>query len=354
MILIDRYLARSVVWSTFVTLLVLLTLFTFFAFMDEVTDIGQGDYGLWQAVQYVLLTTPKLTAQLFPVAALIGSIIGLGVLASNSELVAIRAAGISLWRIVWAVMKVGLVFVLLSLLIGEGLAPVAEERAQALRSVAKSSKLDLGGPTGFWARDGNDFVNVREFLPGERLGGITIYSFDDQHHLQRMLVAHTADYRDGRWVLHDILSNTLSWDGVSSRHIASEPWETRLSPDLLGVVTVKPNTLSIAGLYDYVKYLRENGLDAAVYEQALWGKLAAPLVTGVMVFLSLSFVFGPLRSVSIGHRILVGTLVGIGFHLSNQMFGYLGLVAGINPALSALLPLLLALGLGIWLIRRVY
>jgi len=352
--ILDRYIGRSVLWSTFTALMVLLTLFTFFAFMDEVGDIGQGNYGTWQALQYTLLTTPKLAYQLFPVAALIGCTIGLGVLASNSELTVMRAAGVSLGRIVWSVMKAGLLIVAVSLLIGEGIAPAAEERAQTLRSVAKSDRLDLGGRNGFWARDGDSFVNVRKFLPGKRLGEVTIYTFDGEQQLTRMLYARSALYRDGRWVLENITSSTVSFDGVSARQIKSEPWDTRLSPDLLSVVTVKPNTLSIEGLYDYVGYLRENGLDAAVYEQALWGKIVAPLVTGVMVFLAIPFVFGPLRSVSIGHRILVGTLVGIGFHLLNQTFGYLGLVMGIYPALTALLPLALALGAGFWLMRRIY
>ncbi len=352
--ILDRYIGRSVLWSTFITLTVLLTLFTFFAFMDEVGDIGKGNYGTWQAVQYVLLTVPKLAYQLFPVAALIGCTIGLGVLASNSELTVMRAAGVSLGRIVWSVMKVGLLIVIVSLVIGEGIAPVAEERAQTLRSVAKSDKLDLGGRSGFWARDGDSFVNVRNFLPGKRLGGVTLYTFDGEQQLTRMLYAESAVYQDGRWMLENITSSEVSFEGVTVQRIDTESWNTRLSPDLLSVVTVKPNTLSIMGLYDYVSYLRENGLDAAVYEQALWGKAVAPLVTGVMVFLAIPFVFGPLRSVSIGHRILVGTLVGIGFHLLNQMFGYLGLVVGIYPALTAVLPLVLALGTGFWLMRRIY
>ena len=352
--IIDRYIGRSVLWSSFIALLVLLTLFTFFAFMDEVGDIGKGNYGTWQALQYVLLTMPKLAYQLFPVAALIGCTIGLGVLASNSELTVMRAAGVSLGRIVWSVMKVGLILVIVSLVIGEGIAPAAEERAQTLRSVAMSDKLDLGGRNGFWARDGNSYVNVRNFLPGNRLGGVTIYTFDGEQQLTRMLSAKSAVFHEGRWMLENITSSEVSFDGVTAQRIDSEPWNTRLSPDLLSVVTVKPNTLSIMGLYDYVSYLRENGLDATVYEQALWGKIVAPLVTGAMVFLAIPFVFGPLRSVSIGHRILVGTLVGIGFHLLNQMFGYIGLVVGIYPAMTAVLPLALALGTGFWLLRRVY
>ncbi len=352
--ILDRYIARSVAFSTLVVLGVLLTLFTFFAFMDEAGKIGKGDYGTLKALEYVLLTTPRLAYQLFPMCALLGATIGLGVLASNSELVAMRAAGVSLLQIVRSVMKVGLLFVVLTLIIGEGVAPAAERYAQTLRSVAISSKLTLRGKEGLWARDGDSFVNVRNLLPGERLGQIFIFQRDAQHRLVNMVRAQSAVYRKGGWVLQGMVSSHISDQGVTSAQVAEAPWDTQLSPDLLNVVTVKPNTLSIFGLYDYVHYLQENGLDAATYEQALWGKVVAPLVTAVMVFLAIPFVFGPLRSVGVGHRILVGTLVGVGFYILNQMFTYMGLVFGFNPLLSALAPALLAFMAGYYMLRRVF
>jgi lipopolysaccharide export system permease protein len=265
-----------------------------------------------------------------------------------------RAAGVSLGRIVWSVMKVGLLFVALALVIGEGIAPAAEQRAQSLRSVAMSDKLNLGGHNGLWARDGNSFINVREVLPGKRLGQIFIYEMDGANRLTRLIHAKSAAYRKGQWVLENVESSSISPQRVTSHLLVRQPWNTRLSPDLLDVVTVKPNTLSIIGLYQYVSYLHDNGLDAALYEQALWGKLAAPLITGMMVFLAVPFVFGPLRSVGIGHRVMIGALVGIGFYLINQTFAYLGVVFAVNPAVTALLPAMLALGAALLLLRRVH
>lgn len=352
--ILDRYIAKSVGFSTLLVMGVLLTLFTFFAFMDEAGQIGKGRYGTWQAFQYVLLTVPRLAYQLFPICALLGTTIGLGILASNSELVAIRAAGVSLTRIIVSVMKIGLLFVVLTIIIGEGVAPAAERYAQTLRSVAMSDKLTLRGREGLWARDGNSFVNVRHILPGERLGQIYIFERDAMHRLVKLVRADSAVYRNGGWVLQKVLSSDISEQGVTSTRVDEAPWQTNLSPDLLSVVTVKPNTLSILGLYDYVQYLDDNGLDAAVYEQALWGKVVAPLVTAVMVFLSIPFVFGPLRSVGVGHRILVGTLAGVGFHILNQMFTYMGLVFNFNPLLSALAPAMLAFMAGYYMLRRLY
>ncbi|HHI92920.1 MAG TPA: LPS export ABC transporter permease LptG [Gammaproteobacteria bacterium] len=352
--ILDRYIAKSVGFSTLLVLGVLLTLFTFFAFMDEAGQIGKGRYGTWQAFQYVLLTVPRLAYQLFPICALLGTTIGLGVLASNSELVAMRAAGVSLTRIIVSVMKIGLVFVVLTAVIGEGIAPAAERYAQTLRSVAMSDKLTLRGREGLWARDGNSFVNVRNILPGERLGQIFIFERDAVHRLVKLVQAESAVYRNDGWILQGVLSSDIGEQGVTSARVDEAPWQTNLSPDLLNVVTVKPNTLSILGLYEYVQYLNDNGLDAAVYEQALWGKVVAPLVTAVMVFLSIPFVFGPLRSVGVGHRILVGTLTGVGFYILNQMFTYMGLVFDFNPLLSALAPAGVAFMAGYYMLRRLY
>lgn len=352
--ILDKYIARHVVIGILLVMGLLLSLFTIFAFMDELNRVGKGSYTTLDAVQYVLLLMPGMAYQLFPIIALLGSTIGLGMMASNSELTVMRAAGVSLNRIVWSTMKVGLVLVALTLILGESIAPVAEQYARTLRSVAISDKLAIRGKSQLWARDGKSFVNVREILPGERLGGIFIYQRDEAHQISRIVQAKSAVFRKNQWVLEDVVSSSLSSKQVSSQRKEQLIWDTRLSPDLLSVVTLHPATMSIKGLYQYIAYLKKNGLDSATYEYALWGKLVAPLITGVMVFLAIPFVFGPLRSVGVGHRVLVGALVGIGFYLVNQMFSYVGIVYSFNPALSALIPAGLAMAVAYGMMRRVH
>jgi len=352
-LILDRYIARHVAMGILIVMGLLLSLFTVFAFMDELNRVGRGSYTTLNAVQYVMLLTPGIAYQLFPIAALLGSTIGLGLLASNSELTVMRAAGVSLNRIVWSTMKVGLVLVALTLILGESIAPVAEQYARTLRSVAISDKLAIHGKSQLWARDGKTFVNVREILPGERLGDIYIYERDASHQITRIVYAQSAVFQKNQWLLVDVVSSDLTRKQVASRHQEKMIWDTTLSPDLLSVVTLIPATMSARGLYQYIHYLKKNGLDAATYEYALWGKIVAPLITGVMVFLAIPFVFGPLRSVGVGHRVLVGALVGIGFYLANQMFSYVGIVYSFNPALSAMLPACLALAVAYGMMRRV-
>lgn len=352
--IIDRYIGRNIIVSVLIVLVILLALFTFFQFLEEVKDVGKGRYDTGKALMFVLMTLPSLAYQLLPMTLLLGCTIGLGVLASNSELTAIRSAGVSLEQIVRSVLKVGLAVIVIGIVVGEWLAPLSEQKAQTMRSVAKSSHLSLKGSQGLWAKDGAQYINVRKILPGKRLSNIYVYEVDHQHHVTHMFQAESAYFRNGSWVLENVEHSYLVKGNVIAQREDEHLWKTDLSPELLNVVTVQPNTLSVWGLYQYIDYLQSNRLSADKYWQSLWSKLMLPLVSGVMVLLSIPFVFGPLRSVSIGHRILAGALVGIGYHLFSQMFSYLGLVMKLNPAFTALMPTLLAMLLVVVLLRRIY
>ena len=356
--ILDRYIGFAVASHTLVVMLVFIALFSFASFVGEVDYIGKGKYGLLQAVYYVALTLPSLMYQLFPPVALIGSMVGLGMLSSGSELVAIRAAGVSMGRIILSVMKVGALLMLAALIVGEWLAPQAEYYAQTMRSTALSERISLKTQSGFWVRDGHNFIHVREILADSQLADISIYEFasmaNGQNRLQTITHARTASYQQNKWQLQDIQYSKISETGIITQRQPSAEWGSLLSPAVLGVVAVKPDKLSLLGLRKYIDYLHDNNLNADRYELAFWKKLMLPLGTGVMVFLAIPFIFGTLRSVGIGQRIMVGTLLGIAFYLFNQTFGYTGLVYGLNPIVSAVLPPMLFLGLGLFLMRRVY
>ena len=352
--ILDRYIGITVASHTLVVMLVFMALFSFASFVSEADYIGKGKYGLAQAAYYVVLTLPSLIYQLFPPVALIGSMVGLGMLASGSELTAIRAAGVSMGHIILSVMKVGVLLVLAAVIVGEWLAPQAEYYAQTMRSAALSERISLKTRSGFWARDGDNFIHVREILADSQLADISIYEFDRQNRLQTITHARTASYQQNKWQLQDIQYSKVSDSGIVIQHQPSAEWGSLLSPAVLGVVAVKPDKLSLLGLRKYIDYLHDNNLNAERYELAFWKKIMQPLGTGVMVFLAIPFIFGTLRSVGVGQRIMVGALLGIAFYLFNQTFGYVGLVYGMNPIVSAVLPPALFLGLGLLLMRRVH
>jgi lipopolysaccharide export system permease protein len=250
-------------------------------------------------------------------------------------------------------MKMGLLMMAAAIVLGEGLAPEAERYAQNMRAAALSEEITLKTGDGLWARDGQQFIHVANLFPDGTLGNIAIYEFDNERRLHKVTKAERAVYEGEGWTLRNIQRTTLNRDQITTEVSPRAEWTSLLNPRLVAIVSVRPELLSAWGLYQYVGYLKENGLSSERYEQALGRKIIAPLSTGVMVFLAIPFVFGPLRSVAIGQRVLVGASVGIGYYVADQMMGYLGLVFDVPPLVSILLPPLAFLTLAIALIRRV-
>jgi len=350
--ILDRYIANAIVSGVTITLFVLLSLFGFFAFVEELRDVGQGNYGVWQAMQYVLLSLAGLAYQMFPIATLLGAIMGLGGLASNSELVVIRAAGVSLNRIIWSVLKVGFWIMALSIFLGEVVTPLAEEQAQQIRAMALNGEIS-SQEDGLWVKEKDNIAQIGELYSLKHLGQITVYQMATGQRVDRVVHAAQARYDGKGWMLSDVQVKDFSTGQVVAEH-AQFHWRSKVTPEMLDVVTVKPKFQPIVGLYNYIEYLQANGLASGQYEMAFWGKVVTPLVTALMVVLAIPFVFGPLRSVGIGQRILVGSMVGISFYLFNQMMNYVGLVFEFNPFLSSVLPTLLFAGLAVYMVRRVH
>ncbi|MGB0712788.1 MAG: LPS export ABC transporter permease LptG [Gammaproteobacteria bacterium] len=354
MSILDRYLGLAVLGGTLIALLVLMALASFFAFVGEIGDIGKGTYGLQDALLYTLYTLPRRAYEMFPMAALLGSLLGLGSLASNSELVVIRAIGFSVGRIVRSAALAGLVIMVVAATVGEWVAPPGEQAAENIRNEALSDTISFRGRLGYWVRDGRDFINIREIAGRREIRGVTIYRFGDGHRLDTLVEAERGVHDpDLGWTLYGATEHLISEEGVLSRSRESVKWSSHLMPEMINVAVIKPETLAAWDLLVFVRYMEENGLDGSRYELAYWKKLVSPLVTVVMVLLSIPFVFGSLRDSGTGQRVLVGILVGIGFHVVNLTLSHLGLLYGVPPLLSAITPPLMFFGLALWAIGRV-
>jgi len=351
---LDKYIGFTVLAGILIVLLVLVGLFSFFSFIDEVDDIGKHDYGLWQAIQYVVLEIPRNIYDVFPSAVLLGSLLGLGQLANNSELTVMRAAGISILRITFSVLKFGLILTIIAMIIGETLAPVSGQYAKTMRTVAQSQGQQIGfSLQGFWARDGDDFINIYTIFPDGGFGGIKLYEFDTEQRLKTLISANSAYYENGEWLLNNVTKVKIEENQVTRQYLKTATWNAVLNPDLIKIVKINPRNLSSLGLYKYIDYLEQNGQRTAQYELAFWTRLSYPLVSAAMIFLSIPFVFGSLRTVSIGQRVLIGAMLGILFHMLNQASGNMGLVYGFSPIVSAFAPAVLFSLLAIVLMRRV-
>ncbi|ABI55914.1 LPS export ABC transporter permease LptG [Alkalilimnicola ehrlichii MLHE-1] len=356
--LLDRYLIITVVASALVALVVIMSLDLVFSFVDEGGDIGTADYGPLSALAYVLLSSPSRAYEAFPFATLIGALMGLGALAARNELTVMRAAGVSVLQIARAVAAGGLVLALIAMAMGEWVVPPAERAATELRASAMARDVGISGAGGLWARDGGQFIEVRRARSPAHLEGLTIYHFEERDGepmtLRRVLSGSEALFRDGRWILREPGEVHLHADGISVADLGDEKvWESALSPAVLDVVVVDPESLSMADLRTYIGYLEANELDSGEWRLAFWVKVATPISTLAMLLLTIPLVFGAVRSTGAGQRIFIGVLIGVAFFLVNRMLNHAGVVFGLPPSASALLPAFAFLAAGILGILKV-
>ncbi|NKC16920.1 MAG: LPS export ABC transporter permease LptG [Gammaproteobacteria bacterium] len=350
--LLDRYVGVQVIAGTMLALALLLAVFSFIDFIEDLDSVGQGSYTVGGAIEHSLLTMPTRAFALFPPAALIGTLLGLGVLAANRELVAMRAAGVSQQRIALSVMKSGAILVIFAVILGELVSPNTEQIAQSKRNDAMSKEQALRTAYGFWVRDKNSFINIRNISKNDDLENVYIYEFDSQRRLRTSTHAKRASHSGENWLLMDIVQSEVSKAGVRPRELARAQWKSRLLPDLVTTVVVKPESLSIWGLVKYIQYLQENGLAASRFEVALLNKFVFPLATAVMIYLAVAIIMARNSPLAIGQRIVIGALVGIGFHIAHNTSIRLGLVYELSPLVTALVPTIIFASSALMLMRR--
>ncbi|WP_422911448.1 LPS export ABC transporter permease LptG [Pseudomonas sp. MAC6] len=351
MVKLDRYIGAQVFVAILGVLGIIVGLALLFAFIDELGDV-EGGYSLLDALWYVLLTAPRRLYEMLPMAALIGCLIGLGSLASNSELTIMRAAGVSIGRIVWAVMKPMMVLMLAGVLIGEYLAPYTENQAQASRAMAQGAGEAQTAKRGLWHRQGQEYVHINAVQPNGVLFGVTRYRFDEHKRMLSSSFARRAQYEGGYWQLEDVATTHFHERSSEVVRQERERWDVELTPQLLGTVVLAPDALSITGLWNYIHYLAEQGLNNSQYWLSFWTKVLQPLVTAALVLMAISFIFGPLRSVTLGQRVFTGVLVGFVFRIAQDLLGPSSLVFGFSPLLAVLIPAGICALAGVWLLRR--
>lgn len=340
----QRHLAREIYASTALVLTAFLMLFAFFDLIHELESIGKGGYQLQHALGYVTLTLPGRLYELFPIGVLIGTLYALTVLARHSEITVLRAAGLSTRDLLLTLAKIGIVFAGLTLLVGEFLAPPSERAAQQLRLKAMGSLVAQEFRSGLWVRDEHSFVNVREVLPDASLQNVRVFEFDEQFKLLSINQAERGRYLSGgMWSLEGVVRTVFSGDSASVEKYGQTNWKSALNPDLLAVLLVVPERMSLVNLYLYIRHLSGNQQKTDRYDIAMWKKLIYPLAALVMMALALPFAYMQDRMGAVSIRVFAGIMLGIGFHMLNGLFSSLGVINSWPPFFSAITPSVLFL-----------
>lgn len=352
----ERHLAREVFASTSLVLAAFLVLFAFFDLIHELESIGRGAYQLQHALGYVALTIPGRLYEIFPIGVLIGTLYALTVLARHSEITVLRASGLSTRDLLFTLGKIGLVFAALTLMVGEFLSPPAEQAAQKLKLQAQGALVAQEFRSGLWVKDERSFVNVREVLPDATLRGVRVFEFDDRFELVSISHAERGEFLSaGNWSLQDVSRTRFARNKVSVEHQSVVSWKSALSPDLLAVLMVVPERMSLVNLYLFIRHLNTNQQKTERYDIALWKKLVYPMAALVMMALALPFAYIQDRMGAVSVRVFAGIMLGIGFHMLNGLFSSLGIINSWTPFFSAITPslvFLVAAGSMLWWVER--
>lgn len=351
--ILAKHVSKTAGLAMFGTALLLVFLFVLFTYLSEFAELKEG-YGALDALQYVLWQSPKFLYQLMPVAALIGAVLGLGTLASNSELIIMRSAGVSLWRIVRWVIRPALLMVVVAFALSQWVLPYSEQKAKQVHQQS-GAKTKIGSVQGYWTREGNRYIYIDYANSLGQLKNIHILEMDDQSHLRQTLHAESGHFKtDQQWTLKNIQQSVIQNDGraISSKQ-AESPINLALQPRFVQLVTISPEDLAPSELIEYMHYLSEHTQLPKSYILAFWQKIASPFSLIALVVIACSFIFGPLRQQSVGFRLVIALFIGLGFHYVQDFLGYASLVYSPSPAWFVLVPIVLSFALGAYLLHRV-
>lgn len=355
---VDRYIGKSAIVGILVVWVALTLLMMMFSLLGELRDTS-GNYGAGDVFWFVLQTGPRSAYQIFPVSALLGSLLGIGNLASANELVAFRISGVSRLRLAAAGMAGALILTIPVMAIGEWIAPPAEQQARAFRLSQLIGQVIIGGPSGTWMRDGGNIVNIRRPLLTVDRGqqsisfqDVEIYRFDGFAGLQKITRAESAFFDGEEWSLENVHEVAIKPAGVTLTSLDRTPWVSGVKPELLQSAVTRPPYLSIRALLDQLEYLQANGLDDSVYRSAFWEKVFYPFVIIALVLAGMPFVFGSSRQHNLGSRLFIGMTLGGLFMLINGAAQNFAAAYALPIALGTVLPSVLLTVAAVVILRR--
>ncbi|SEL59812.1 LPS export ABC transporter permease LptG [Halomonas daqiaonensis] len=347
---LDRYIARNVLGAIIVVQVLLLGLDLVITYINDLGDV-EGDYGAFQVLLYLLMRLPWRFYQYAPVGVLIGALIGLGSMASSNELTVMRAAGRSLVRILWSVMKPIILVILIVLVIAEFVSPRTEQFASAWRLQQMQGEGAVLTERGGWQREGDSFYRFGAIRADDTVLDLTRYRFEDKT-LREATSARRAVWREDRWELEDVAVTRFHESRTEVERHDTRVWETAMTPDQLSRLLRDVESQAPSELWAYARYLRDQGQQATQPLLYFWQKMLMPLTMASLVLVAASFVFGPLRTVAAGTRVFYGVITGLIFKYVQDLLGPASTVFGFSPVWAVLAPTLLCAGLGFYLLRR--
>ena len=370
---LQRYFLSQILKCVVFVLIAFLGLFAFFDVINELPMVGKGRYQLINALFYILMGFPAYVYELMPFAVLIGTIYAMATFANNSEFTIMRVSSLSTMNAVWMMVKIGVLFLVFTYAIGEGLSPITSRKAADYKNGLIGKNVSEKLKAGMWSKDvireegsekviGNRFMNFKVMNPtGKSFEYAKIYEYNNNRQLVKVISAEKGKFKGGNtWELKGVeVSEIKSADtsakkfpdtapAIKSTKLESMKFYSEVNPKILSVASINPSRISAVELWRYNNHLDENKQDASVYKIAFWKKLIYPFTVFVMMGLALPFAYLHFRSGGISLKIFIGIMIGVSFVLFNNLFSHIGLLSGWPALLTAVVPSFLYLLLAIY------
>ena len=348
--IIYKYLFNRFILGLTVSLIVLASIEIFFSFTAELKYLNVGDYNILMVTKYVILNIPKSLEIMFPYAVLIGSMLSLGAMSSDMEFISMQSAGVSISKIITIILIQAFLLSSIFYYVTDSVVPKYSNKAEMKKNFALNKKL-IFNKNGVWFKDQNTFIKVNEIYSDKKLSGIMIYGYDSNDSLSLIKNIHHAEFIDNEWYLQGVNETIIDNSLITKKYSKEYYTDTLVDRKLINIKTHKSSSLSLANVSQNISYLMKNNLDADVQKKIYWEKIFMPLSTVVMLFLSMPFIFGKHRSANLSKRLVLGLFIGIGFFIVTSILPNLGMVFGILPFINVLLPHILFIALGKYLLE---
>ena len=352
----DRYIAKTLLTYSLVVLLVWLSIYSFFNFLSELNSVGTFDYSIIEAFKYILLQIPEVAYDQVTPVILLGCILGMGHLATTGQLITLRASGISILKITWLTIQNALFFLIFLTVIGETVAPIFTNFAENEKSRALGQNSLSNSKDGFWIRDGDNFINVKNNIDGSLFKGITVIEVNNSNKINKVYHSKSALF-DGQSLNMDatnIFSINLAniYEDITFKENNIYEKKVTFDQDLIDSLEKEPKDLSTHTIIKQIQFLTDNKLRAEVFEVELYKRLVKPLTLIAMILLAMLFIFGSTRDATLGRKIFFGVAIGLSFELISRIGGALALSFEFSPLLSSFVPSLVVIIVAIILLVK--
>jgi lipopolysaccharide export system permease protein len=352
MTLLQRYVARQVIQATLMVSGVIACVMLLLALLSELRHVGEGDYGLLQALEYVVMRLPGGLYQFSPLLILMGTIIGLSVLSTYREMMIMRISGFSERQAIQSTLFISLILIVMIGVLGEWLAPKLNEMAETNKQNNRNAGQVVMTSQGTWLHVKDNFIHVDHMIDRHALEGVTRYQFDSHDHLVSVYYAKKLVYHHHQWVMREGVRTNLSPARDKSEYFQEAPWDLAWNMKILDRDKADLSDLSLFKLGKAAHYLQQNGLQSDEYQYEFWQRIFQPLASLMMVFIAIPFVLSLTQRKLLGMRMMIAMIVGVIFFVLNAFLEQVCVVYQIAPLLAAILPSLLLLSISVFLVYR--